>query len=75
MLELNNITTGYGKLRVLKDVSIKVDTGEIVSVVGANGAGKNHPHAGHIRHHPHLEREQDLPGRRSYKIRTHEDNP
>ncbi|MBT3368164.1 MAG: ABC transporter ATP-binding protein [Nitrospina sp.] len=40
MLELNNITTGYGKLRVLKDVSIKVDTGEIVSVVGANGAGK-----------------------------------
>ncbi len=40
MLELNNITTGYGKLRVLKDVSIKVDAGEIVSVVGANGAGK-----------------------------------
>jgi len=40
LLELNNITTGYGKLRVLKDVSIKVDTGEIVSVVGANGAGK-----------------------------------
>lgn len=40
MLELNNITTGYGKLRVLEDVSIKVDTGEIVSVVGANGAGK-----------------------------------
>jgi len=40
LLELNNITTGYGKLRVLEDVSIKVDTGEIVSVVGANGAGK-----------------------------------
>jgi len=40
LLELNNITSGYGKLRVLKDVSIKVDTAEIVSVVGANGAGK-----------------------------------
>jgi branched-chain amino acid transport system ATP-binding protein len=40
LLELKNITTGYGKLQVLKDVSIKVDAGEIVSVVGANGAGK-----------------------------------
>jgi len=40
LLELNNITTGYGKLRVLKDVSIKVDTAEIVSIVGGNGAGK-----------------------------------
>jgi branched-chain amino acid transport system ATP-binding protein len=40
LLELNKITTGYGKLRVLKDVSIKVGAGEIISVVGANGAGK-----------------------------------
>ena len=40
MLELNGITTGYGKFRVLEDVSIKVDAAEIVSIVGANGAGK-----------------------------------
>lgn len=40
MFELNNITTGYGKFRVLKDISIKVNPGEIVCVVGANGAGK-----------------------------------
>ncbi len=40
MLELNKITTGYGKFRVLKDVSIKVEAAEIVCVVGANGAGK-----------------------------------
>jgi len=40
MLELNDVTTGYAKFRVLEAVSIKVDTGEIVSVVGANGAGK-----------------------------------
>ena len=40
MLELTIVTTGYGKFRVLKDISVKVNSGEIVCVVGANGAGK-----------------------------------
>jgi branched-chain amino acid transport system ATP-binding protein len=40
LLELNNVTAGYGKFRVLKDISIKVNPGEIVCVVGTNGAGK-----------------------------------
>ncbi|MHC4103736.1 MAG: ABC transporter ATP-binding protein [Planctomycetota bacterium] len=40
MLELSNVTSGYGKFQVLRKVSIKVDAGEIVCVVGANGAGK-----------------------------------
>lgn len=40
MLELNSVTSGYGKFQVLKTVSIKVDADEIVCVVGANGAGK-----------------------------------
>ncbi|MFW0785984.1 ABC transporter ATP-binding protein [Gordonia sp. CPCC 206044] len=41
MLELDNITAGYGKLQILHDLSIHVDAGELVSVVGANGAGKS----------------------------------
>jgi branched-chain amino acid transport system ATP-binding protein len=40
LLELSNVTSGYGKFQVLRKVSIKVDAGEIVCVVGANGAGK-----------------------------------
>lgn len=40
MLELGEVTTGYGKFRVLEGVSLTVGSGEIVCVVGANGAGK-----------------------------------
>ncbi|MEM7537956.1 MAG: ABC transporter ATP-binding protein [Chloroflexota bacterium] len=40
LLELNSISTYYGKIQALKDVSLHVDEGEIVALVGANGAGK-----------------------------------
>jgi len=41
MLEIKNIQTFYGKIQALRDVSIKVNSGEIVSLIGANGAGKS----------------------------------
>ncbi len=40
MLKIRNLDAGYGKLRVLKNVSLHVDGGEIVTMIGANGAGK-----------------------------------
>jgi lipoprotein-releasing system ATP-binding protein len=40
MLEASLITKSYGALQVLKGVSLKVESHEIVSVVGASGAGK-----------------------------------
>ncbi len=40
MLRLVNINSYYGLVRVLKNVSVHVDEGEIVSMLGANGAGK-----------------------------------
>ena len=40
MLKVRNLDAGYGKLRVLKNVSLHVDGGEIVTMIGANGAGK-----------------------------------
>jgi len=40
MLKIRNLDAGYGKLRVLKNISLHVDSGEIVTMIGANGAGK-----------------------------------
>jgi len=41
MLKAEAISASYGRIKVLKDVSISVDSGEIVCLVGANGAGKS----------------------------------
>ena len=41
MLELKNIDTYYGNIQALRDVSIKVGEGEIITLIGANGAGKS----------------------------------
>lgn len=38
---VNNIDAGYGSVKVLHDVSIRVDTGETVVLLGANGNGKS----------------------------------
>lgn len=39
-LEIENLEVFYGKIRALKGISIKVQEGEIVTLIGANGAGK-----------------------------------
>ncbi|NIP49725.1 MAG: ATP-binding cassette domain-containing protein, partial [Gammaproteobacteria bacterium] len=41
MLELRNVDTYYGNIQALKGVSIDVHEGEIVTLIGANGAGKS----------------------------------
>jgi len=40
MLRVTNLEAGYGKLRILKGVSLHVNPGEIVILLGANGSGK-----------------------------------
>ena len=59
VLELDDIHTYYGSIHALKGVSLKVYDGEVVTLIGANGAGKsttlrsingvNHPREGRIR--------------------------
>ncbi len=41
MLEINNLSTGYGDTDVLHGIDLKVDAGKIVALIGANGAGKS----------------------------------
>jgi len=58
LLELESIETYYGSIQALKGISITVQEGEIVTLIGANGAGKsttlrsinglNHPRKGTI---------------------------
>ena len=41
ILTVDNINVYYGNIHAIKDVSFSVQKGEIVSLIGANGAGKS----------------------------------
>ena len=41
MLELNNVNSFYGNIQALYDVNLYIDRGEIITLIGANGAGKS----------------------------------
>ncbi|NLA05716.1 MAG: ABC transporter ATP-binding protein [Firmicutes bacterium] len=40
MLRVENVSAGYGSIKVLKQVSLSVSEGEIVTLIGSNGVGK-----------------------------------
>jgi ABC-type branched-subunit amino acid transport system ATPase component len=40
LLEVNDVFAGYGSIRVLNGVSLKVQPGTITALLGSNGAGK-----------------------------------
>jgi ABC-type branched-subunit amino acid transport system ATPase component len=73
MLEIDGLDHAYGRHRALRDVAIRIQTGEVVAILGANGAGKTtllnaiagllRPTAGSIRY-----RGNELVGLRAHRI-------
>ena len=41
MIEVSNLTKFYGDLQVLKDISVKINKGDIVAIIGPSGGGKS----------------------------------
>jgi branched-chain amino acid transport system ATP-binding protein len=41
LLELDDVTTYYGKMRILEGISLQVDAGELVCLLGGNASGKS----------------------------------
>jgi len=41
ILELRHVSASYGRIKAIKDISLRVMPGEVVSIIGANGAGKS----------------------------------
>jgi branched-chain amino acid transport system ATP-binding protein len=41
MLELKGLSSGYGAIQALKSIDVRIEKGEIVTLIGANGAGKS----------------------------------
>ena len=41
ILEIKNLKKSYGKNEVLKDISLSVKKGEVISIIGSSGSGKS----------------------------------
>lgn len=52
ILRVQNIHTYYGLSHILFGISLEINEGEVLCLLGRNGAGENHHHAKHRRFHP-----------------------
>jgi ABC-type branched-chain amino acid transport systems, ATPase component len=43
LLELKNLSVNYGGIQALQNINLTINAGEVVTLIGANGAGKVPP--------------------------------
>lgn len=48
MLKINELRVKYGKIEVLHGISLTVENGEMLALIGANGAGEDHNLTGSV---------------------------
>lgn len=48
LLEIANLHTYYGNVHALKGINLEIEEGEIVTLIGANGAGKSKIGRAHV---------------------------
>ena len=41
LFEIKNVSKSFGNLRVLNDISVSVEEGEVVAIIGPSGSGKS----------------------------------
>lgn len=41
MLQIKNVTSGYGEIEIIRNISFEIGKGEVISVIGRNGVGKS----------------------------------
>ena len=58
MLEVKDLHVNYGAVHALNGISLHVDDGEIVSLIGANGAGKTNRRGKTANPRPHYRAEK-----------------
>ena len=70
LLKVENLNVYYGNIHALKGVSLKVEEGEIVSLIGANGAGKTTLMSAIMNQVPHSEGEVFFQGNSLKGVKT-----
>ncbi|MDR2405761.1 MAG: ABC transporter ATP-binding protein [Deltaproteobacteria bacterium] len=72
MLELSNLCVSYGGIKALHGISLKVEEGELVTILGANGAGKSTTLMAISGLVPLAEGEILFKGEKLHKLKSHE---